>query len=62
MKQKRLKDKKRNTLTTRNRRTAPSATYKPIKPVTKDYQKNNYDNQKSYMLLQHIYKHNRGIY
>jgi hypothetical protein len=45
MKQKRLKDKKRNTLTTRNRRTAPSATYKPIKPVTKDYQKNNYDNQ-----------------
>ncbi len=45
MKQKRHNNKKRNTLTTRNKRTAPSATYKPIKPVTKDYQKNNYDNQ-----------------
>ena len=46
MSQKRHNDKsRRNTITTRNKRTAPSATYKPIKPATRDHQNSNYDNQ-----------------
>ena len=46
MKQKRPKNKKRtNTINMRNKQTATSATYKPIKSDTNDYQKSNYDNQ-----------------
>ena len=45
MKQKRLKDKRQNTINMKNKRTASSATYKPIKPATRDYQNSNYDNQ-----------------
>ena len=45
MKQKRHNNKRQNTLTTRNKRTAPSAVYKRIKRATKDSQKSNYDNQ-----------------
>src|SRR5215467_7482218 len=45
MKQKRLKDERRNTINLKNKRTATSAAYKPIKSTTKHYQKNNYDDQ-----------------
>jgi hypothetical protein len=45
MKQKRLKDKRQNTINMKNKRTASSATYKPIKPATRDRQNSNYDNQ-----------------
>ena len=46
MSQKRHNDKRqRNTDNRRNKRTASSATYKPIKPTAKAYPKNNYDNQ-----------------
>jgi hypothetical protein len=45
MKQKRLKDKRQNTINMKNKRTASSATYKPIKPATRDHQNSNYDNQ-----------------
>lgn len=46
MKRKRPKNKKgTNTINMRNKQTATSAAYKPIKSYTKDYQKSNYDNQ-----------------
>ncbi|MGC2427108.1 MAG: hypothetical protein WA421_08735 [Nitrososphaeraceae archaeon] len=46
MSQKRHNDKRRrNIVNRRNKRTAPSATYKPIKPATRDHQNSNYDNQ-----------------
>jgi hypothetical protein len=45
MKQKKYNDKKRNTINLKNKRTASSTAYKPLKPGTKDYQKSNYDNQ-----------------
>ena len=46
MSQKRHNDKRRrNTDNRRNKRTASSATYKPIKPATRDHQNSNYDNQ-----------------
>jgi hypothetical protein len=45
MKQKRHNNKRQNTLTTRNKRTAPSAAYKRIKRATKDSQKSKYNNQ-----------------
>src|SRR5215475_6358405 len=40
MKQKRLKDKRRNTINLKNKRTATSAAYNSTKSTTKDYQKN----------------------
>ena len=48
MKQKKHNDKRRNIVNIRNKRTASSAAYKPIKrikQVTKHYQKSNSDNQ-----------------
>ncbi len=45
MKQKKYNDKKLNTINLKNKRTASSTAYKPLKPGTKDYQKSNYDNQ-----------------
>ncbi len=45
MKSKRLKDKRRNTINLKNKRTATSAAYKPIKSTTKHYQNSNYDDQ-----------------
>ena len=45
MKQRRLNDKRRNAINMRNKRTAPSVAYKPIKPVIKDHQNSNYNNQ-----------------
>ena len=46
MKQKKYNDKRRNAINMKNKRTTSSTTtYKPMKPGTNDYQKNNYDTQ-----------------
>ncbi|HEY7081736.1 MAG TPA: hypothetical protein VH500_18745 [Nitrososphaeraceae archaeon] len=45
MKQKRLKDKRWNTINLKNKRTATSAAYRSIKSNTKHYQKSNCDDQ-----------------
>ena len=38
-------DKRRNAINMKNKRTASSTAYMPIKPASNDYQKNNYDTQ-----------------
>ena len=45
MKQKKYNNKRRNAINMKNKRIASSAAYKPIKPASNDYQKNNYDTQ-----------------
>ena len=57
MKQKKYNDKKRNTINLKNKRTASSTAYKPLKPGTKDYQKSNYDNQTDNKAQKYRYEH-----